>query len=549
MIRLLSIFRQYIRRSTLLIAIGMGLLSGVFASVILHVIRMALESSQQDRRGLLWVFVALCMVTAIARMTSSLVLVALGARAVADLQCSLSDKILGSSMRRLEELGSHRLTVALTNDIAAITNAMTNLPTLFVNTSAVLACLVYMAWMSWPKLLVVLAAMAIGVPTYVATMRAGWRRQAVAREVEDELFKFFRGVTQGTKELKMRRSRRESFLAQLRETAEHFRRLRIAFMKILMAGVNWGNLLFYLAIGFVLFSRSGGDATPAQMGYVLALLYMIGPLQISLNTLPLLSQADVSLRKIERLGLSLASAPEELAGQTPVPTGSGWTSLELERIVLRYTPPESDDSQFTLGPVDFTLRPGEVVFLSGGNGSGKTTLAKVLVGLYPPDSGRILLDGEPITDRNRDAFRQHFSILFSDFFLFDSLLGLHSPELDAKARKFLADLHLQHKVRVVGGKLSTIELSQGQRKRLALLMAFLEDSPTFVFDEWAADQDAEFRQVFYCRILPELRARGKAVLVISHDERYFHIGDRILQMENGRLVAERPVRKQNLSLV
>jgi putative ATP-binding cassette transporter len=175
------------------------------------------------------------------------------------------------------------------------------------------------------------------------------------------------------------------------------------------------------------------------------------------------------------------------------------------------------------------------VFLIGGNGSGKTTLAKVLVGLYAPESGTIRLNGRPIADADRESYRQHFAAVFSDFYLFERLVGLGRHDIDAEAEEYLRDLHLSHKVSVRQGVFTTLALSQGQRKRLALLTAYLEDRPVYLFDEWAADQDTLFKKVFYTQLLPELRARGKAVLVISHDDRYFGVADRIVRLDYGRL--------------
>ena len=139
------------------------------------------------------------------------------------------------------------------------------------------------------------------------------------------------------------------------------------------------------------------------------------------------------------------------------------------------------------------------------------------------------------TDENREFYRQHFSVVFSDFYLFESLLGLDSPELDEQARNYLAQLQLTHKVEVKDGALSTTDLSQGQRKRLALLTAYLEDRPIYVFDEWAADQDPLFKEVFHYQLLPELKAKGKTVLVISHDDRYYHVADHIIKLEYGKI--------------
>src|SRR4029079_10547844 len=139
--------------------------------------------------------------------------------------------------------------------------------------------------------------------------------------------------------------------------------------------------------------------------------------------------------------------------------------------------------------------------------------------------------GVPITDSNRDDFRQIFSAVFSDFYLFESLIGLESSGRDDQAREYLKQLHLSHKVRITNGSLSTTALSQGQRKRLALLTAYLEDRPFYLFDEWASDQDPLFKNIFYTQLLPELKARGKTVLAITHDDKYFDLADRIIKLD------------------
>ncbi|MBV8202832.1 MAG: ATP-binding cassette domain-containing protein [Acidobacteria bacterium] len=198
-----------------------------------------------------------------------------------------------------------------------------------------------------------------------------------------------------------------------------------------------------------------------------------------------------------------------------------------------------DDGAFTLGPLDLAFEPGELIFVVGGNGSGKTTFAKLLVGLYIPEAGEIRLNGEPVRAEQLDAYRHLFAIVFSDFYLFEKLLGLRPAEVDAAAADYLAKLRLAHQVRVENGAFSTVALSQGQRKRLALIATLLEDRAVYVFDEWAADQDPEFKAFFYCEILPGLIARGKTVFVITHDDRYFDLASRIIKLEDGRVVSDR----------
>jgi len=94
---------------------------------------------------------------------------------------------------------------------------------------------------------------------------------------------------------------------------------------------------------------------------------------------------------------------------------------------------------------------------------------------------------------------------------------------------------LEQKVTVSEGELSSTKLSQGQRKRLALLLAYLENRSIILLDEWAADQDPSFRKVFYTELLPELKARGKTVIAITHDDHYFHLADKIYRIHQGSM--------------
>ena len=225
---------------------------------------------------------------------------------------------------------------------------------------------------------------------------------------------------------------------------------------------------------------------------------------------------------------------------TDAEVNPSWDSLELVGVQHTYRR-ENEEEEFSLGPIDLSLRPGELVFITGGNGSGKTTLAKLLVGLYIPQQGEIRLDGQTITDERRDNYRQLFSVVFSDFYLFENLLGLSHFNIDTKAQDYLAKLQLDRCVQIKDRTLSTLELSQGQRKRLALLTAYLEDRPIYLFDEWAADQDPQFKEIFYFELLGRLKEAGKTVIVISHDDRYYHVADRVLKLNYGLIEFDNPI--------
>lgn len=362
----------------------------------------------------------------------------------------------------------------------------------------------------------------------------------LAREEQDRLFKHFRSITDGIKELKLHSLRRQEFVTEeLQVSAADSRDYNLQALNTAAVATGVGQLLFFMLMGLLLFAlpKFVPVSTSVLSAYILTSTYLMSPFQNILQRLPAIFRANTSVEKIERMGLALASQTEINSLAKPVQTDS-WKTLELDRVTHSY-PGDKEDSNFILGELSLKFHPGELIFIIGGNGSGKSTLAKLITGLYIPESGKILLDGQPITDENREFYRQHFSVIFSDFYLFDRLLGMVDRDLDAQAADYLQQFHLERKVQVKDGILSTTALSQGQRKRLALLTAYLEDRPIYLFDEWASDQDPFFRDIFYKQLLPELKQRGKTVFVISHDDRYFDIADRAIKLDYGKIEYDR----------
>jgi putative ATP-binding cassette transporter len=524
-------------RSVFIFAALAGVIAGFGSTGLIAVINSVLTHGPSSRT--VFAFAGLCALIPISGFISQALLVRLTAQAARDLRIRLSQQILAAPYRLLEQLGIHRLLATITDDIPSVTTGITSLPLLSAQFAVIAGCLAYLGWLSWPLLLLVLGYMVLGILTYQLPTMKSVHHFRMMRKDWDASFKGFRALTEGTKELKLNRDRRVAFMSQELEPAiDGVYKHGVLANTIALAATNWGQILFFVFIGLILFltPRLVTVDHQALTGYTLTVLFMISPLSTVLNTLPILGRAHVAAEQVNALGLSLtAHAPEGAASARP---GRSWKELKLSRVTHLYRQDDSPD-EFQLGPADLVFHPGEIVFLVGGNGSGKTTLAKLLIGLYEPDSGAVSLDGKTITLENRDDYRQLFSVVFYDFFLFERLYGLDHPELQARSEEYLRQLQLSHKLRIENGKLSTIELSQGQRKRLALLTAYLEDRPIYVFDEWASDQDPVFKQVFYREILADLKARGKTVVVISHDDRYYSAADRIIKMERGQIEYDR----------
>jgi len=480
-------------------------------------------------------FFALCFIHLALKCISEITLLRLTQRTILALRLSLSRKLLATPLERLQALGKSNMLVILTKDVDALVLASQLLPLAFGGIVVIVGCLAYMAWLSWHVFAYFTISLALCLICYHFVERWPLRQLGKMREQLDSLYQHFRSLIEGSKELQLNTQRGVAFVEDVMAPASlHLQESSIKAMTSYTWVTNAGNMLFYLTIGLLLFGIPLWFPQNAELvaAVCLIVLYLVRPISDLMMAMPSLRQAGIALERIRQLDIGLSPPP---SNDNPVHLPFGEvTSLELRDVCHRYRS-AADDTQFVLGPLNLTIQRGETVFIVGGNGSGKTTLAMLLVGLYEPEKGTILLNDVPITHSNRNSYRQYFSAVFADFHLFEQLLGTDQPMLAEQAEHYLGLLGLAHKVKIVNNKFSTLDLSSGQRKRLALVSAYLEDRPIYLFDEWAADQDPVFKRVFYTQLLPELKRRGKTLIVITHDDAYFSHADRIIKVVDGRL--------------
>lgn len=520
-------------RLLLLTAAVASVISGICGVLLISRINIAL-TAENHSAALVWSFFGLIVVAMLCRTLSSVLFERLAQHAMAELRRYVSGRVLGADLRQLEVIGSAKIQSALSEHCTSVVQFFVTLPSILNNSVIVGGSMVYMTLLSWQIFFAAIVMVGLGSTGYhLAQLKAIEFLKRASRE-QDRLFGHFRALTDGAKELRLNAHKRRVFQEELLgKSIEDVRRNRTAGASIFVASSRWGNFLIYAFVGLVLFvlAEDIPDRTRVMTGFALVFLYMMGPLESLLSAIP---RAKISRVAADRIDEIISDMPEVAAASAFLFPNFSFDSLEMTSVVHHYYHEKSDEL-FELGPINLQFQPGTITFLVGGNGSGKTTLAKLVTGLYAPESGIVSLDGVPIDDYNRDNYRQLFSAVFSDFHLFERLLELSRPDLDEAGNRLLHRLHLHHKVKVSDGAFTTQSLSQGQRKRLALVVAYLEDRPFLVFDEWAADQDPAFKEMFYRELLPELKSQGKAVLAISHDDRYFHLGDRLLKLESGGL--------------
>lgn len=539
----------FLCRSSWLTVVGVlltGIVSGLSSAALVALISSTL-SNTLDAGLLPWLFIGLSITVLSSNFLSHYLLNRLSSKIVCDLRIHISRLILAAPYPYLQQLGKSALLAHLTEDITAIGNASQLLPVVCINLAVVTGCMIYLSWLSWHLALVLGGVIVFGVLS--SSLFREWPNKAVlkTRNEYDVLSDNFQALTEGIRELKLHRQRSDAFMAQsLAVSAEACRRYSLRSAIAFLVVNQWAQLLYYSAIGIILYAFPVWQTIDQKVigGYALVFLFMMAPLTLLTTSLPIFSRAKVSLQKVGQLGDQLKSRTESVDRPDNIEISPSFSGLSLQGVTHSFHR-EKENRNFTLGPIELDFKPGELVFLIGGNGSGKTTLAMLLIGLYRPEQGLIRWNGKVVDNFNRDDYLQNFSVIFSDFYLFDELYGVDNGDNHVLIADYLQRLHLQHKVRIANGRFSSVDLSQGQRKRLALLVAYLEDRPFYIFDEWAADQDPEFKHLFYTELLPALKARGKTALIISHDDRYFYLADRCIKLDEGRVVAmDRPVATQ-----
>jgi putative pyoverdin transport system ATP-binding/permease protein len=522
-------------------AMVLTILSGASGIALLGLASMVLQGRLVFKEAVVWSFVGFCVLLPLCRFAAEILISQMAQEAVFDLQMRLPRKIAGAPLRFLEDHGIHRLLVVLTQDMQTFGFALLTVPTTCLNLTIFAAGLVYLGWLSRMVLVTALGFILFCLVIYRFPASKAANSLRLARQATDDLYHHFRSLLGGAKELKLHQRRREAFLSQVfHSSASSIRAHNVSGFTSSTTASAWAQISGFVLIGALLLAVPLFNLNPqGRVGYTMVLVFMMATLQGVLSRDPHrdFRRAEISLQKIEDLERKITALRADADSAIHNNLHPEFKRLDLIDVTHAYQR-EGEIHDFIVGPVSLSLVPGEVVFLVGGNGSGKTTLAKLLTGLYVPASGQVSLNGQIVSDSNREHYRQYFSVVFADFHLFDRLLGLESSQLDEHAKAYLAQLELDQEVEIKDGVLSTTNLSQGQRKRLALLTAYIEDRPIYIFDEWAADQDPSFKKVFYQTLLPELRAKGKAVVVISHDERYYDAADRIIRLDCGQIVEQ-----------
>lgn len=455
----------------------------------------------------------------------------------------LMDQIRHSELLSLEDVGRARIVAAITSDTAVLTQASNMLAFTVQGAVLIVFVAIYVAFLSIAAILTTIVVVSIAAVIFHQKNRRLVAEKQRAAAWERRLFDRLTDFLDGFKEVRLNSARSADLFADAVDVSRTAANIKINTQAETFRMIVTSQISMYVLLGAVVFvapqfSDTLGGAALTKT--TTALMFIVGACFGLVQSIPILLNANASadrLVQLENVLRTTAAQPRE------VPTVKRFDKIEMRNINFRYVDKFSE-SAFKIGPIDFTLHPGELVFITGGNGSGKSTFLRVLSGIYAPESGEIILDGRHIDNSNRDDYRALMSAIFFDYHLFRRLYGVPDPD-PGEVNRLLELFRLSAKTGLVDGEFRTLELSGGQRRRLALIVSLLEKRPILLLDEWTAEQDPEFRRKFYDELLPDLMKAGATVVVITHDDRYLDELDlpaRRIRMDEGKIVDQRTIK-------
>jgi putative ATP-binding cassette transporter len=455
----------------------------------------------------------------------------------------LMDQIRHSELLSIEDVGRARIVAAITSDTAVLTQASNMLAFTVQGAVLIVFVAIYVAFLSVAAILTTIVVVSIAAVIFHQKNRRLVSEKQRAAAWERQLFDRLTDFLDGFKEVRLNSARSADLFADAVDVSRTAANIKINTQAETFRMIVTSQISMYVLLGAVVFvapqfSETLGGAALTKT--TTALMFIVGACFGLVQSIPILLNANASADRLVQLENTLratAARPRE------IPMVKRFDKIEMRNISFRYVDKFSE-AAFKIGPIDFTLHPGELVFITGGNGSGKSTFLRVFAGLYPPDSGEIILDGRQIDNSTRDEYRALMSAIFFDYHLFRRLYGVSDPD-PGEVSRLLGLFRLSEKTGLVDGEFRTLELSGGQRRRLALIVSLLEKRPILLLDEWTAEQDPEFRRKFYDELLPDLMKAGATVVVITHDDRYLDELDlpaRRIRMDEGKIVEQRTIK-------
>lgn len=527
--------------------IVMGIISGIANSIVLGVINQGAQkvSNNEEVSQLFFIFtiaVALFIYTRRYSLTQATIMVE---QAIRRVRVRITDKIRRTELTFIEKNDRAQIYTYLTQDTNLISQSGLTVISAIQSIVVIIFCSIYVAILSPIGFLIIAVGFTGAALLYLSHSKAISKEIHLSILKEAEFFGILNHVLDGFKEIRINRRKSNDVFQHVERISVETEQVKISTGFKFITDIMFSRVFSNSLLGIVVFVMPVFSPTHATIVIKITatVLFLISPIEVIVGAIPMFARATASIENIRKLEESL----DEILQHTPqagtldnsnssdeTEIFARFNQVHFENINFQYTD-KHGQATFGVGPIDLTVHREEILFIIGGNGSGKSTFLKLLTGLYYPLSGSISVDDEEIERNNYQSYRELFSIIFTDFHLFDRLYGLQNID-EKRVKALLQTMELQKKTKYINGQFSQLDLSTGQKKRLAFVAAVMEDKPIYIFDELAADQDPQFRKHFYEEILPDLRRQGKTIIAVTHDDAYFHCADRVMKMESGQLI-------------
>ncbi len=529
--------------------IVLSFISGFGNAFIIFVINEALNRKNAFESGLLIYFFLGIVLYVFGQKLIRKEMITLVNNIIYSKRIELIEKTLRIPYYEFEKIESGKIHAGLNNDTETISQLPEVIIGILTGAATLLCCFVYLGTINVYGLMMSIVIIFIAAGLYFIIGKSANKLWERTRDIQNVFFQFINDLVQGFKELSLKSKKRKDFRDDMEKCCNEYMEKSIVASNKFVNVFVIGELLFTFVVGTVafVFPMVFDDIHNNSLrAYIFVFLYMTNPVHSVLDNIPTIFRINVSWKRINELieklpqDTEVANKMDRYSNHIQDTLGSEGFNIKLDNVEYKYC---NNDNSFIVGPINLKFESGEVTFITGGNGSGKTTLAKLLTGLYKPSSGSISIRNKEMGCRD---LGECYSAVFSDYYLFNKLYGIDYEKKSEETNKFLKMLQIDKKLGVRDGEFSTLQLSSGQRKRIALLVSYLEDREIFLFDEWAADQDPQFKKYFYEYLLPELRSRNKCVVAITHDDQYFYTADKIVKLNMGEVNEVKKIKKQNI---
>ncbi|CAA6814287.1 MAG: Cyclic peptide transporter, partial [uncultured Thiotrichaceae bacterium] len=457
--------------------------------------------------------------------------------AIFQVRTRLTGKVQQVELAFMENMGANTLYGRLTQNDTLISQSVPMIVGTLQMFSLMVFSLIYLGYISPISFIMTLVAMSLAVIYFLAQSDFIKTALQEVHEKEKIYFKSISHLVNGFKEIKINHQKGQDLLQRIATVSKSAQDIKAGFRKRESRLWSFGRLFIYILLPIVVFiiPNFSHEHTGNLFKIAATLIFLIGPTNMLANMIPMMSRVNVAIDDLfaleQEMDAAIVNYNTHIDGRDH-DNQKNFKCITINQISFTY--PDSTGVAFAAGPFNETVKKDELLFIIGGNGSGKSTFLKLLTGLYYPNEGGLYLDNTLIDNTNYPHYRNLFSIVFTDFHLFNKFYGVADVDVE-KVDYWLEKMWMQDKVKYQDGGFTSTDLSTGQRKRLAFIAAMLEDKPILVIDEFAADQDPQFRQYFYEKLLGEVRDMGKTIIAVTHDDHYFHVADRVWKMDEGRI--------------